>query len=202
MRVTALESDKMAGESVHHINHSLALDSSPPPRAEKIDELESTVKLLTSKHEQMERDKERKRRKCNLLIGNVEEEESESGSSTKSIVQEIFHGKLNIESVPIKATIIGKRSPDKNRMILVVMNSVADKITVLKVSKHLKGSNIYIREDLSSNERRRRRLMVAEMKKARDDGKRAYIKFSDGNLIVDGSVVVVPCTSDPLNVSQ
>ena len=42
---------------------------------------------------------------------NVEEEESESGSSTKSIVQEMF---LNIESVPIKATRIGKRNPGKN----------------------------------------------------------------------------------------
>ena len=64
MRVTALESDKMAGESVHHINHSLALDSSPPPRAEEMVELESMVKSLTSKHEKMERDKERERRKC------------------------------------------------------------------------------------------------------------------------------------------
>ena len=72
------------------------------------------------------------------------------------------------------------------------MNSVADKIAVLKVSKHLKGSNIYIREDLSPNERRRRKVLVAEMKKGRDDGKRAYIRFSDGNLIVDGSVMEVP----------
>ena len=64
MWVTALESDKMAGELVHHINHSLALDSSPPPRAEEMVELESMVKLLTSKHEKMERDKERERRKC------------------------------------------------------------------------------------------------------------------------------------------
>ena len=74
-------------------------------------------------------------------------------------------------------------------MILVVMNSVADKKAELKVSKHLKGSNIYIREDLSPNERRRRKVLVAEMKKARDDSKRAYIRFSDGNLIVDCSVM-------------
>ena len=85
-------------------------------------------------------------------------------------------------------------------MILVVMNSVADKIAVLKVFKHLKGSNIYIREDLSPKERRR--VLVAEMKKARDDDKRAYIRSSDWNLIVDGSVVEVPCTTDPLNLSQ
>ena len=50
-------------------------------------------------------------------------------------------------------------------LVRVVMNSVADKIAVLKVSKHLKGSNIYIREDLSPNERRRRKVLVAEMKK-------------------------------------
>ena len=109
---------------------------------------------------------------------------------------------LNIESVPIKATRIGKRNPGKNCKILVVMNSVVDKITVLKVSKHLKGSNIYIRQDLSPNKWRRRRVMVAEMKRARDDSKRAYTRFSDGNLIVDGSVVGVPCTSDPLSLSQ
>ena len=51
-------------------------------------------------------------------------------------------------------------------MILVVMKSVADKIAVLKVSKHFKGSNIYIREDISPNERRRRKVLVAEMKKS------------------------------------
>ena len=79
MRVTALESDKMAGDSVHHIDHFLVLDSSPPPRAEKIVELESMVKSLM-KWEEI------KEESVTSWIGNVEEEESESGSSTKNIM--------------------------------------------------------------------------------------------------------------------
>ena len=71
------------------------------------------------------------------------------------------------------------------------MNSVAEKIEVLKAAKLLKDIIIYIREDLSFNERKRRKALVAEMKKAREDGKRAFIRFSDGNLMVDGSVVDV-----------
>ena len=118
----------------------------------KLEELESIVQSLSSKHEKIERDKEREKRKCNLLIGNIAEEELVSDTTTKSIV-DLFQNKLKLELTPLQATRIGKTVDTKNRLILVKMNSMADKIEVLKAAKLLKDTIIYIREDLSFNER-------------------------------------------------
>ena len=145
------------------------------------------MQSLSSKHEKIERDKEREKRKCNLLIGNIAEEELVSDTTTKSLVEDLFQNKLKLELTPLQATRIGKKVDTKNRLILVKMNSMAEKIEVLKAAKLLKDTIIYIHEDLSFNERKRRKALVAEIKKAREDGKRAFIRFSDGNLMVDGA---------------
>jgi len=42
---------------------------------------------------------------------------------------------------------------------------------------------------------------VEEMKKARADGKRAFIRFSDGKLIVDGKVTPPPPPVGSVNSS-
>ena len=122
----------------------------------KLEELESIVQSLSSKHEKIERDKEREKRKCNLLIGNIAVEELVSDTTTKSIVEDLFQNKLKLELTPLQATRIGKKVDTKNRLILVKMNSMAEKIEVLKAAKLLKDTIIYICEDLSFNERKRR----------------------------------------------
>ena len=50
----------------------------------------------------------------------------------------------------------------------------------------MRGSDIYLMEDLSKADREARQKLVKAMKKARSEGKRAYIRFSDGKLIIDG----------------
>ena len=201
-RLTALESDRVAGTDHHLAEQPHINDSSGTTESTKLTELESIVQTLSTKHEKIEREKEREKRKFNLLIGNVEEEELVSETSTESLVQDLFRNRLNLECMPQQALRIGKRNDSQKRLILVKMNSVSDKIMVLTAAKKLKGSNIYIREDLSVDERKRRKMMIVEMKKARNDGKRAYIRFSDGNLIVDGSVVEAPSTCTTPNHSQ
>ena len=49
-------------------------------------------------------------------------------------------------------------------------------------------------------ERKHRRSLVAEMKKARDEGKRAFIRYSDGKLIVNGKVTIPP--GCPANITE
>ena len=187
-RVAALESVGAAScePAVQPNNSNTTIEST------KLEELESIVQSLSSKHEKIERDKEREKRKCNLLIGNIEEEELMSETSTESLV---FQNTLKLEFMPLQAVRIGRKNDTTNRLILVKMNSMAEKIAVLKEAKHLRGTNTYILEDLSIDERKRRKILIDEMKKARKDGRRAYIRFSDGNLIVDGSVVEVTSTA-------
>ena len=43
-------------------------------------------------------------------------------------------------------------------------------------------------EDLSKRDREKRAMLVTAMKRARNEGKRAFIRFSDGELIVDGKI--------------
>ena len=191
-RVAALESVGAAScePAVQPNNSNTTIEST------KLEELESIVQSLSSKHEKIERDKEREKRKCNLLIGNIEEEELMSETSTESLVKDLFQNTLKLEFMPLQAVRIGRKNDTTNHLILVkMMNSMAEKIAVLKEAKHLRGTNTYIREDLSIDERKRRKILIDEMKKARKDGRRAYIRFSDGNLIVDGSVVEVTSTA-------
>ena len=123
-----------------------------------------------------------------------------SETSTESLIQDLFRNRLNMECMLQQALRIGKRHDSQKRRILVKMNSVSDKIMVLKAVEKLNGFNIYICEDLSVDERKRRKMMIVEMNKARNDGKMAYIRFSDGNLIVDGSVVEAPPLVLPLTI--
>ena len=43
-------------------------------------------------------------------------------------------------------------------------------------------------EDLSKSDRNRRKVLVEQLKQARSEGKKAFIRFTDGKSIVDGKV--------------
>ena len=64
----------------------------------------------------------------------------------------------------------------------------------------LSGSGIFLAEDLSREDRKKRKVQVREMKKARNEGKKAYIRYIDGELIIDGKVYEVDAegTNPPL----
>ena len=55
---------------------------------------------------------------------------------------------------------------------------------------------MFVMEDLSKQEREERRSLVNVMKKARSEGKRAFIRYSDGKLIINGKVHVSPSEAD------
>ena len=66
-----------------------------------------------------------------------------------------------------------------------------EKLNVLKKGRLLSGSGIFLAEDLSREDRKKRKVQVREMKKARNEGKKAYIRYIDGELIIDGKVYEV-----------
>ena len=67
---------------------------------------------------------------------------------------------------------------------LVTLQTKEDRMTVLRAAKALRGSEIFLMEDFSILERERRRRLVAEMNIARKVGEKAYIRYSDGELII------------------
>ena len=59
----------------------------------------------------------------------------------------------------------------------------------MEKARSLRGSGIFLFQDLSKKEREKRKVLVTAMKKARSEGKRAFIRFSDGELIVNGKCI-------------
>jgi hypothetical protein len=112
----------------------------------------------------------------------VEENESESVLETREKVGTILKEKLQIDQVPLYVTRLGKPTPSKRRLVIVKMKCFEDKLNVLKQAKRLSGSGMFVMEDLSKQEREERRSLINVMKKARSEGKRAFIRYSDGKL--------------------
>ena len=170
----------------------LPVPESPKSYAEattekKLQDLEDKVISLTSKQVSLERERDKLQHKCNIIIGNLEESGNLAEDQEK--VMGILQGKLNVECSPLDMRRVGKKTEGKARIMLVKMKSEQEKIHLLKKAIALKGSNLYLAEDLTIDERKERRLQVEEMKRARQEGKRAYIRFSDGKLVINGKII-------------
>ena len=148
------------------------------------DHLEDKVISLTSKQVSLERERDKLQCKCNIIIGNLEESGNLAEDQEK--VMGILQGKLNVECSPLDMRRVGKKTEGKARILLVKMKSEQEKIQLLKKAT---ASNLYLAEDLTVDERKERHLQVEEMKRARQEGKRAYICFSDGKLVINGKII-------------
>ena len=127
--------------------------------------------------------------------------EGESLEGDQDKVNAIFQRQFKVEFEAVQVRRIGMRNEAKPRLLLVKLKSIDDKIKLLRLVKALRGSDIYLMEDLSKADREARQKLVKAMKKARSEGKRAYIRFSDGKLIVDGIVFEATSNPNPEHVS-
>ena len=159
---------------------------------QQLSQLQSQIHSLKVQQMSMEREKEKEKRICNVLLGNVEVGESESITETKEKVATILKEKLQIDVVPMHSTRLGKPTANKSRLILVKLKCPEDRLIVLKLAKMLRGSGLFVMEDLRKEEREERNSLVSVMKRARNEGKRAFIRYSDGKLIIKGEIYVVP----------
>lgn len=152
--------------------------------------LQSQIQSLTTQQSRMAIEKEREKRRCNILLGNVQEDAAESTTTTATMerVITVFRERMGVDCTPVHVTRIGKQQAGRERLILVKLNSFGEKLQLLKKARSLSGSQIYLMEDLSKRDREKRAMLVTAMKRARNEGKRAFIRFSDGELIVDGKI--------------
>ena len=198
LRRVIQEQDAKIAQLEDQIQNQVSSPQSPPVPAppksyaqvtteKKLQDLEDKVISLTSKQVSLERERDKLQRKCNIIIGNLEE--SSNSTEDREKVVEILQSKLNVEFSPLDMRRVGKKTEGKARIILVKFKTEQEKIQLLKKAPALKGSKLYLAEDLTIDERRERRIQVEEMKRARQEGKRAYIRFSDGKLVINGKVI-------------
>ena len=90
---------------------------------DQLSELKSQVDILASKQVQLEKSNDRERRRCNIIIGNLEEPDAESVSDLSGSVRQLLKETLKVDYTPTQSLRIGKKERGKNRLVLVKMAS-------------------------------------------------------------------------------
>ena len=129
-------------------------------------------------------DLEDRSRRNNLRFEGLEETSEENWEQTAEKVSKLLKDKLQIrERVEIeRAHRVGKKSPGQSRTIVAKFLRFSDRDKILQNSKNLKGTNVYINEDLSEASLHKRKELLPQLKQARAAGKIAY--FSHTRLII------------------
>jgi len=122
----------------------------------------------------IELDHEHNKRALNLIIFDLKEEVDED---TLAIAQTELHKRLQIETMCLKeATRLGKLTENKGRLIQIKVSSTNHKYDILSKNSSLKGTRIFINEDLIPEDQAELRKEVQTVKEARKEGKWAIIR--------------------------
>ena len=120
------------------------------------------------------RNLEDKSRAKNLRISGLREVSEENNEQTTHLAEKFIQEKLEQENVQVKkAYRVGPTGPNP-RQVIVRMHSTDDKIKCLKSSKNLKGTTLYINEDVSPATAAIRRQKLDALKQKRAEGFVAY----------------------------
>ena len=123
-------------------------------------------------------------RRNNLRFEGLPEDNPENWEQTAFKVQNLIKDKLGItENLQIeRAHRVGKLGSQKPRSVVAKFLNFKDRNIILKNSAKLKGTNVFINEDLCEASNAIRRSKLPELKKARSEGKIAF--FSHTKLII------------------
>lgn len=121
-------------------------------------------------------------RRLNIIVKGVQETDAELRGGAEQ-TREALLGTIgrHIEvgpSIITEARRLGRPSEDRPRIILAKLHSINDKIRIVRESKKLKGTNIYIDEDFSPAVREMRRHLFKVARDERNKGNRATV-FKD-----------------------
>ncbi|XP_031549027.1 uncharacterized protein LOC116286615 [Actinia tenebrosa] len=166
-----------------------------------IDEVKSKVRKLEEDLLEAE-DKidylENQSRRNNVRISGIKEDNNESWSTTEDKVKTILKEKMGMfpENVEIeRAHRTGKPRIDKPRQIVVKFLRYKDRESVLDKRKSLKGTGIFVNEDLSSRVLKRRQEQQGRLEEARKEGKIAYFRMD--HLVIKNRAFQTPSRLHP-----
>ena len=124
-------------------------------------------------------------RSKNIRITGLMEMTNENSEQTQHKVQKLISEKLQLNNVNISSAFrVGKHPPQTSenpRPIVAKLSSVSCKIACFKSSNRLKGSNVYISEDVSKATQDIRRQKLHLLKQKREEG---YIAYFSGTEII------------------
>lgn len=128
---------------------------------------------------------ENQNRRNNIRISGIKENRNESWEATEFKVKSLLKESLELDEKNIiieRAHRTGKSKNGKPKQIVAKLLNYKDKETILKSSRKLKGSGIYINEDFSARVVKRRSEQQEALYQARREGKIAY--FNVDRLVI------------------
>lgn len=150
------------------------------PLVRKVNNLESKFKQQETKMKKMENKFDNETRKKNILIYNLPLGENESSQTLEIEVLKFLHNMgVRCTSGDIDyLTRLGKNKPG-TKPVLVKFTLLKKKLEVLSKRKKLKDTDYYINEDLSVEDKKRRKELLPIIKQMRDEDKYAIIKHGE-----------------------
>lgn len=114
------------------------------------------------------------KRALNLIIFGLKEEVDDD---TLAIGQTELHNRLQIETTCLtEARRLGKVTENNGRLIQIKVSSIDHKYDIHNKTSSLKGTRIFINEDLISKDQVELRKEVPKVKEARKEGKWEIIR--------------------------
>ena len=124
-------------------------------------------------------------RRNNLIVAGIPQQEKETWEETELALKKILTTKLGLAEDAVQFDRVHRlRTKSTPQPIIARCTFYKDKETVLKLSKKLKGTAVYINEDFSPTIRTTRKHLGAHLAAAREQGKKAFLKFD--HLVIDG----------------
>lgn len=137
---------------------------------QKVNDTEKKFKELEIKYEKLEKSL----RKNNIIIFGLRVPDSET---LLEHTLQLFNERLGLdlhENDINDIYLIGKQKVEKP--VIVKLVSYLKKVAILRNAKKLKGSKIFISEELNLEEREGRKILVQHLKQAKERATNAYIK--------------------------
>lgn len=118
-------------------------------------------------------------RRKNLRISGLEERRDETWEQTSAAVTSLLESKLQLPGVVLeRAHRVGPRQDTKPRTVVARFTRYCDREAAIRRGSHLKGTNIFLNEDLSPASLAIKNAQMPLFKQARAEGKIAFFRHT------------------------
>lgn len=154
---------------------------------EKLDAIQNTVQPMiqvVDKHTRDIKYLDHEKRRRNLIIFGLVQGENESYNHLEHKIVHLITRTLELSTFSLSELDFCRRIKSRTtspRPVILGFTTQRRKIEILKCTGKLKGTNIYVHEDLSSEDREKEKNLRVNMKELRKEGKFAIVR--SGRLI-------------------
>ncbi len=119
-------------------------------------------------------------RRNNIRISGVEEQSSEqTWEQTAAVVSSLLKDKMQMPGLELeRAHRVGQRRDGKPRPIVARFSRFCDREAVMRSARKLRGTNVYLNDDLCAASQTIKNAQIPLMKQARAQGKIAYFRHT------------------------